>query len=191
VDRQTSDPREEKSVFHFHPLSTTTRDRLIAGGLDPDDLAGLVRLAIREDLMGGIDVTSVATIAAAQRSRGVFAARAAGVVAGLSVAAAVVEAVCGEEASDEAEAEDTAANRLRVRAERDDLEVGWFVPQSRLDDYLEEERVYVLNEQGQRTLRKHPKGTFIYRLAGRDLVEADPLDEVFAIVDERDARVAA
>jgi nicotinate-nucleotide pyrophosphorylase (carboxylating) len=50
--------------------------------------------------MGGIDVTSVATIAAAQRSRGVFAARAAGVVAGLSVAAAVVEAVCGEEASD-------------------------------------------------------------------------------------------
>lgn len=73
-----------------------------------------------------------------------------------------------EEDSDEAEAEETAANRLRVRSKRDDLEVGWFVPQSRLDDYTEEERVYVLNEQGQRTLRKHPKGTFIYRLAGRD-----------------------
>jgi hypothetical protein len=73
-----------------------------------------------------------------------------------------------EEDSDEVEEEETAANRSRVRSKRDDLEVGWFVPQSRLDDYTEEERVYVLNEQGQRTLRKHPKGTFIYRLAGRD-----------------------
>lgn len=73
-----------------------------------------------------------------------------------------------QEDTDEVEAEEAAAIRPRVRSKRDDLEVGWFVPQSRLEDYTEEERVYVLNEQGQRTLRKHPKGTFIYRLAGRD-----------------------
>lgn len=72
------------------------------------------------------------------------------------------------EDSDDLEVEATAANRPGVRSKRDDLKVGWFVPQSRLEDYKEEERVYVLNEQGQRTLRKHSKGTFIYRLAGRD-----------------------
>lgn len=56
----------------------------------------------------------------------------------------------------------------RVRSRRDDLEVGWFVPQSRLEDYTEDERVYVLDEQRHRKLRTYPKGTFIYRLAGRD-----------------------
>jgi hypothetical protein len=60
------------------------------------------------------------------------------------------------------------AQGARVRSRRDDLEVGWFVPQSRLDDYTEEERVYVLDEHGNRKLRTYPKGTFIYRLAGRD-----------------------
>ena len=36
-----------------------TRRRLIAGGLDPDAVAALVRMAVAEDLMGGVDVTSV------------------------------------------------------------------------------------------------------------------------------------
>lgn len=86
--------------MHFHPLSEPTRTRLIAGGLDPDDVALLVRWAIGEDLAGGIDVTSTATVPAEQRSRGVYAARQSGVVAGLAVAAAVVDAVCGPDASD-------------------------------------------------------------------------------------------
>ena len=51
---------------------------------------------------------------------------------------------------------------------RDDLEVGWFVPEARLADYAEDERVYEVDEDGHRRLRRHPKGTFIYRLAGRD-----------------------
>ena len=51
---------------------------------------------------------------------------------------------------------------------RNDLEVGWFVPQSRLDEYKDKERVYVPDENGHRSLRRHAKGTFIYRLAGRD-----------------------
>ena len=49
--------------------------------------------------MGGVDVTSVATIDADQRSVATFAARRAGVVAGLPVAAAVIDAVCGDAAS--------------------------------------------------------------------------------------------
>jgi len=84
----------------FHPLSESTRTRLVAGGLDPDAVAAIVRHAVAEDLMGGIDVTSVATIPARQRSVATFCTRRPGVIAGLAVAAAVVEAVCGDEASD-------------------------------------------------------------------------------------------
>ena len=62
------------AVFEFHP-SPTTRHRLLAGGLDPDAVAALCGPR-GEDLMGGIDVTSVATIDADQRSVATFAARA-------------------------------------------------------------------------------------------------------------------
>jgi len=48
---------------------------------------------------------------------------------------------------------------------RDDLEVGWFVPEARLADYAEDERVYELDEHGHRRLRRHAKGSFIYRLS--------------------------
>ncbi len=87
-------------MFAFHALSTATRDRLLAAGLDPDDVAALVRRAVREDLMGGVDVTTVATIPAEQRSVATFGVREPGVVAGLPVAAAVIDAVCGDAASD-------------------------------------------------------------------------------------------
>lgn len=87
-------------MSQFHPLSTATRDRLTQRGLDPDAVAALVRMAVSEDLMGGIDVTSVATVPADQRSVATFGSRGDGVVAGLCVAAAVIEAVCGDEASE-------------------------------------------------------------------------------------------
>jgi nicotinate-nucleotide pyrophosphorylase (carboxylating) len=87
-------------MFPFHPLSTTTRERLLAGALDPDAVAALAHMAVAEDLMGGQDVTSVATVPADQRSVATFGSRHAGVVAGLPVAAAVIEAVCGSEASE-------------------------------------------------------------------------------------------
>jgi nicotinate-nucleotide pyrophosphorylase (carboxylating) len=83
----------------FHPLSDGTRRRLLDAGLDPDAVAALVRRAVTEDLMGGVDVTSTATVPADQRSVGTFGSRGRGVVAGLVVAAAVVDAVCGDEAS--------------------------------------------------------------------------------------------
>ena len=87
-------------MFVFHPLSEATRRELIAGGLDPETVATIVRNAVTEDLMGGVDVTSTATIDPDQRSTATFGARQAGVIAGLPVVAAVIETVCGDEASD-------------------------------------------------------------------------------------------
>ena len=83
----------------FHPLTEATRRDLVDAGLDPDALAGLVRHAVVEDLMGGVDVTSTATIDADQRSAATFGARGTGVIAGLPVVAAVIETVCGDRAS--------------------------------------------------------------------------------------------
>lgn len=84
----------------FHPLSEPTRRRLLAAQLDPDAVAALVRMAVTEDLAGGYDVTTAATVPAGQRSVGTYGARQRGTLAGIVVAAAVVDAVCGEEASD-------------------------------------------------------------------------------------------
>ena len=48
------------------------------------------------------------------------------------------------------------------------LENTWFVPESRISEYKESERVYDLDENHRKRLRRYEKGTFIYRLAGRD-----------------------
>lgn len=63
--------------------------RLAAVGLDPADVAALVAAALAEDLAGGVDVTTVATVPAGARGQADVVARAAGVVAGLPVAEAV------------------------------------------------------------------------------------------------------
>jgi nicotinate-nucleotide pyrophosphorylase (carboxylating) len=84
----------------FHPLSEITRRDLLAGGLDPEAVEVIVRNAIAEDLMGGIDVTSAATIGPDQRSTATFGVRATGVIAGLPIVAAVIDTVCGEKASE-------------------------------------------------------------------------------------------
>ncbi|MEV6816017.1 carboxylating nicotinate-nucleotide diphosphorylase [Micromonospora sp. NPDC051296] len=61
-------------------------------GLDPDQVRGIIENALVEDLgPDGLDVTSVATIPAAQTDTADLVARADGVVAGLAVAAAVFE----------------------------------------------------------------------------------------------------
>ena len=68
-------------------------------GLDIDAVASVIRLAIEEDLLGGRDVTSEATIPAGQMSRGSFVSRADGVVAGLTAATGVIDMLCGPEVS--------------------------------------------------------------------------------------------
>src|SRR5690554_5462187 len=49
----------------------------------------------------------------------------------------------------------------------DELDTGYFVTQSQLDEFDDKERVYDKIE-GKLSLRVHPKGKFIYRMAGRD-----------------------
>jgi len=68
------------------------------------------------------------------------------------------------------EEEDEALEKLgREKDEdKDKLDSAWFVPESRIGDYQDNERVYDIDENGHKKLRRHPKGSFIYRLAGRD-----------------------
>lgn len=76
-------------------LSPTTTQALREAGLDPAGVLAVVRGAVAEDLAGGVDVTSEATIPAEQSDTGDVVARAGGVVAGLPVAAAVLDVVGG------------------------------------------------------------------------------------------------
>jgi nicotinate-nucleotide pyrophosphorylase (carboxylating) len=72
-------------------LTEETTARLVAAGLDPAYVLDVVTRALEEDLAGGLDVTSVATVPFDQESRADLVARGVGVVAGLAVAAAVFE----------------------------------------------------------------------------------------------------
>lgn len=78
-----------------------------------------------------------------------------------------------DEGDDDADGGDDASDATTGRPARasdsdaDMLENAWFVPRSRIDDYKDDEKVYDV-EDGRRKLRMHPKGSFIYRLAGRD-----------------------
>lgn len=82
-------------MTEWHALSPATVEHLRAAGLDPDATRRLIVAAVEEDLAGGVDVTTSATVPAAQRSRLDLVARAAGVIAGAPVAAAVFEVVGG------------------------------------------------------------------------------------------------
>lgn len=81
--------------MELHHMSPQTADRLAASGLDPVEVQDIINRTVREDLDGGVDVTSVATVPESQRSVVTFGARANGCLAGLDIASAVVETVCG------------------------------------------------------------------------------------------------
>jgi nicotinate-nucleotide pyrophosphorylase (carboxylating) len=66
-------------------------------GVDPEYVEELVRRAVAEDLAGGVDVTSTATVPADLRGVAAFVPRQPGVVAGLGVALAVLDAVVGDD----------------------------------------------------------------------------------------------
>lgn len=76
----------------------------------------------------------------------------------------------GEEGEDEEDDQDefAAGGGQTNTTEADALASAWFVPRSRIGDYREDEKVHDRDEAGHRKLRLHPKGRFIYRLAGRD-----------------------
>jgi nicotinate-nucleotide pyrophosphorylase (carboxylating) len=70
-------------------LNPVLAQRLSAAGLDPGAVRSFVVAALAEDLVGGIDVTTAATVPPDDRGRGDLVARTPGVVAGLPVAEAV------------------------------------------------------------------------------------------------------
>lgn len=65
-------------------------------------------------------------------------------------------------------AQDDLYEVKKADTEPDALDTGYFVSREALDDYDDNERVYDRNERGEKALRLHKKGSFIYRLAGRD-----------------------
>ena len=73
-------------------LNAMISERLLAVGLDPEDTERVVRGALDEDLRYGPDVTSAATAAPGARAVASVVAREPGVLAGLPVAIAVLDA---------------------------------------------------------------------------------------------------
>ena len=74
-------------------LSPDVRAALTTAGLDPSYVEDLARRTVAEDLAGGVDVTSVATVPADLRGTAAFVSRTGGVVAGIGVAMAVLDVV--------------------------------------------------------------------------------------------------
>lgn len=82
---------------------------LASAGLPVDPVLSLVMTALEEDLAGSVDVTSVATVPAEQRSVMDLVARRPGVVAGLPVAQVVFEVVSRGDVETEVVAADGTA----------------------------------------------------------------------------------
>jgi len=56
----------------------------------------------------------------------------------------------------------------KAKENYNELDIGYFVTAEEIEDYTEDEKVFITDENRHKTLKKHPKGKFIYRLAGRD-----------------------
>ena len=78
-----------------HKLSSATAAALVGAGLQVKDVQRVIKAALREDLGAGPDVTTQSTVPKDQRSKAVFASRSAGCIAGIDIAVAVLEMVCG------------------------------------------------------------------------------------------------
>ncbi|MFD8640687.1 carboxylating nicotinate-nucleotide diphosphorylase [Streptomyces zaomyceticus] len=87
-------------------LDPALAELLADAGLDPVQVEDIAHLAIAEDLDGGVDVTTVATVSEDAVATADFTAREAGVVAGLRVAEAVLSIVCADEFEVERHVED-------------------------------------------------------------------------------------
>jgi nicotinate-nucleotide pyrophosphorylase (carboxylating) len=101
-------------------FSIIVAERLLAAGLDPADTERVVRGALDEDLRYGPDVTSAATAGPDARAVAAVVARQAGVLAGLPVALAVLDAAGIPPEADEGHADGDrigpGAEVLRIRA---------------------------------------------------------------------------
>ncbi|MEV5611597.1 carboxylating nicotinate-nucleotide diphosphorylase [Streptomyces sp. NPDC052225] len=87
-------------------LDPSLAQLLLDAGLHPVEIEDIAHMAIAEDLDGGVDVTTVATIPEEAVATADFTAREAGVVAGLRVAEAIISVVATDEFEVERHAED-------------------------------------------------------------------------------------
>ncbi|MFJ4713274.1 carboxylating nicotinate-nucleotide diphosphorylase [Streptomyces sp. NPDC088785] len=87
-------------------LDPSLAQLLLDAGLHPVEIEDIAHMAIAEDLDGGVDVTTVATIPEDAVATADFTAREAGVVAGLRIAEAIVSVVATDEFEVERHAED-------------------------------------------------------------------------------------
>jgi nicotinate-nucleotide pyrophosphorylase (carboxylating) len=83
----------------WQPISADTAAGLERAGLQQAAVVDLVAAALAEDLDGGVDVTSVATVPADQRATLDLVARGSGVVAGVVAARVVFDLVAGAAAT--------------------------------------------------------------------------------------------
>ncbi|MFJ2161135.1 carboxylating nicotinate-nucleotide diphosphorylase [Streptomyces sp. NPDC087856] len=97
---------EEAAEYAVCGLDPALAELLADAGLDPLEVEDIANVAIQEDLAGGVDVTTVATIPEKAVATADFTAREAGVVAGLRVAEAVISVVCTDEFEVERHVED-------------------------------------------------------------------------------------
>ena len=102
-------------------LHATAAGRLRAAGLEPEDTERVIRAALEEDLRYGPDVTSAATAAPGARAVAAVVAREPGVLAGLPVVLAVLDAAgIPPEAAEALRADgdriERGAEVLRIRA---------------------------------------------------------------------------
>lgn len=93
-------------TYPTYRLPTDISDRLAAAGLAPLDVESVVARALAEDLDGGVDVTTMATVPQSQHARLALVSRATGVLAGVPVAAAVFAMVAGDDVRVEWESAD-------------------------------------------------------------------------------------
>ena len=102
-------------------LTAMTSERLLAAGLDPEDTERAVRCALDEDLRYGPDLTSAATAAPDARAVAGIVARESGVLAGVPVVLAVLDAAgippgAAEPLRADGDRIDGGAEVLRIRA---------------------------------------------------------------------------
>ena len=81
----------------WNSISAETAEALVAAGLTPELTVNLVTEALNEDLAGGVDVTSVATVSEQQIDELDLVSRGIGIVAGVAPARVVFELVLGED----------------------------------------------------------------------------------------------
>ncbi|WP_327169796.1 carboxylating nicotinate-nucleotide diphosphorylase [Streptomyces subrutilus] len=107
-------------------LDPALAELLADAGLDPIEVEDIAHMALAEDLDGGVDVTTVATVPEEAEAVADFVAREDGVVAGLRIAEAVFSVACTEAFEVERHAEDGDTVKagqvlLSVRARTRDL----------------------------------------------------------------------